>query len=167
MARALELYLIEADDRVRHMTILRERFEAGLRAQCAPVEIHGADVSRLPHTTNVAFGGVDRQALVLALDFAGVYCSSGSACASGSSEPSPTLLAMGCSPEQVAGSVRFSLGHETTTEHMIVALAQDRRHRAAIEKEMNAEFGVRNDKSGKPRERLMEDRSERRTHRQR
>jgi cysteine desulfurase len=53
---------------------------------------------------------MDRQALVVALDLAGVACSTGSACASGSSEPSPVLLAMGCDKTLVSGSIRLSLG---------------------------------------------------------
>jgi cysteine desulfurase len=57
---------------------------------------------------------MDGEALVMALDLAGVACSTGSACASGSSEPSPTLLAMGLSKELYQGSLRFSFGRGTT-----------------------------------------------------
>jgi cysteine desulfurase len=74
----------------------------------------GAAAPRLPHTSNIAFVGLDRQAIVMALDLAGVACSTGSACASGSSEPSPALVAMGLPEEQISGSVRFSLGAATT-----------------------------------------------------
>ena len=70
--------------------------------------------NRLPHTSNLAFVGLDRQALSMALDLAGVACSTGSACASGSSEPSHVLLAMGLERELVNSSLRFSLGAETT-----------------------------------------------------
>ena len=61
-----------------------------------------------------AFPGLDRQALLMALDLAGIACSTGSACASGSSEPSPVLLAMGVPSEAVQSSLRFSLGAFTT-----------------------------------------------------
>ncbi len=76
--------------------------------------VNGAGANRLPHTSNLAFLGIDRQALAMALDLAGVACSTGSACASGSSEPSHVLLAMELEPELVASSLRFSLGAETT-----------------------------------------------------
>jgi len=76
----------------------------------------GADSPRLPHTSNIAFVGLNRQALVMALDLAGIACSTGSACASGSSEPSPTLLAMGLPEAVISSSVRFSLGATTTAD---------------------------------------------------
>jgi cysteine desulfurase len=68
----------------------------------------------LPSTSNVAFIGFDRQALFVALDQAGVACSTGSACASGSSEPSPTHIAMGCNPAVISSALRFSFGVQTT-----------------------------------------------------
>jgi cysteine desulfurase len=68
----------------------------------------------LPNTSCVAFPGLNRQALVMALDFAGVACSTGSACASGSSEPSPTLVAMGLPQPVVEGAIRLSLGATST-----------------------------------------------------
>ena len=70
--------------------------------------------TRLPHTTNVAFPGLDGQVLLVALDMAGVACSVGSACASGSSELSPTLRAMQLSNEWVRGSIRLSVGATTS-----------------------------------------------------
>jgi cysteine desulfurase len=69
---------------------------------------------RLWNTLNIAFLGLDRQELLLALDMAGVCCSTGSACASGSSEPSPVLVAMGLPEEVVRSSLRFSFGRTNT-----------------------------------------------------
>ena len=69
---------------------------------------------RMPHATNLAFPGVDRQALVMALDLVGVECSTGSACTSGSSEPSHVVIATGASDCLVQSSVRFSLSGEST-----------------------------------------------------
>lgn len=80
--------------------------------------INGGKADRLPHTTNLAFPGLNRQALVMALDMVGVACSSGSACASGSSEPSPTLLAMGLSEAMVAGSIRVSFSRFSSEEEV-------------------------------------------------
>jgi cysteine desulfurase len=101
----------------------------GLRAMHADLEqrllagwpeavIHGSGAARLPTTTCISFPPLDRQALVMALDLAGICCSTGSACASGSSEPSPVLLAMGLPEEQVRSAVRFSLGYMNTPEEM-------------------------------------------------
>ena len=74
----------------------------------------GADAPRLPNTSNIAFVGLDRQALFIALDQAGVACSTGSACASGSSEPSPAHLAMGLDEAVISSALRFSFGATTT-----------------------------------------------------
>jgi len=92
---------------------LRDHFEHELKSQLGIV-IHGAGSARLPHISNVAFPGHDRQTLLMALDLAGVSCSAGSACASGSPAPSPTLLAMQIEPALVQSSLRFSLGRTTT-----------------------------------------------------
>jgi cysteine desulfurase len=78
----------------------------------------------LSNTLNIAFPGVDGDALFVALDLAGVSCSLGSTCASGSTEPPPALIAMGCPPEIVASSVRFSLSFENTCEEIDDAVAR-------------------------------------------
>jgi cysteine desulfurase len=110
--------------RAARMTDLRHRFEAALLRELPGIVIHGAAVERLPHTSNIAFPGCDRQALFIALDLAGVACSTGSACASGSSEPSPALAAMGLSAELLGSSLRFSLGAGTTTDEIDRAVAK-------------------------------------------
>jgi cysteine desulfurase len=97
---------------------LRDRFEHTLRAHLDNITINGSAAERLPHISNVAFLGCDRQQLFLALDFAGVYCSTGSACASGSSEPSPVLRAMGLPEEVISSSLRFSFGSPTTRDEI-------------------------------------------------
>ncbi|MEK6236517.1 MAG: cysteine desulfurase [Planctomycetales bacterium] len=138
MLAALRLWDARRETIVPRMTQLRDRFEDGLRSalvrldglpagnqpnqQGGEVVINGAGAPRLPHATNAAFPGLDRQALMMALDFAGIACSTGSACASGSSEPSPTLIAMGCPPDIVKSSLRFSLGAGTTAEEIDEAL---------------------------------------------
>jgi cysteine desulfurase len=96
------------------MTELRDQLENALLAELPGAVIIGRESERLPNTANIAFTGFDRQALVMALDMAGVACSTGSACASGSSEPSPTLTAMGLKKDVLAGSLRLSLGATTT-----------------------------------------------------
>jgi cysteine desulfurase len=114
MQTALELWQREATDRLDRMTALRDQFERSLLAGWPAAVVIGGNAPRLPHASNIALVGLNRQALVMALDLAGVACSSGSACASGSSEPSPTLLAMGLPEPLVSSSVRFSLGATTT-----------------------------------------------------
>jgi cysteine desulfurase len=115
MRAALVAWEKEHEARRQRMHELRSRFEAQLgQAFGSRLVVIGHAAERLPHTSNVAILGVDRQALVIALDMAGVACSSGSACASGSSEPSPVLLAMGCDPAVVDSAVRFSLGANTS-----------------------------------------------------
>jgi cysteine desulfurase len=98
----------------RRMTDLRDEFELQLRGGWPDLVINGSPAERVPQTSNVSFPGLDRQALMMALDLAGVACSTGSACASGSSEPSTTLLAMRCPRPILDSSLRFSLGQQTT-----------------------------------------------------
>jgi cysteine desulfurase len=105
-------------DLAQQMAALRDRFEAAIRAAHPKTIVNGAQSPRLPHTSNVAFVGHNRQALFMALDMAGICCSTGSACVSGSSEPSPTLLAMGLSKDIVDSSLRFSFGPTTTADQI-------------------------------------------------
>ncbi|MCE9544023.1 MAG: cysteine desulfurase [Planctomycetia bacterium] len=113
-ATALRLWHDEARERQERMTGLRDRFEAALRNGWPDLVIHAEQAARLPHTSHVGFAGLDRQALLMALDQVGIACSAGSACASGSSEPSPTLLAMGVPEALAGGSLRLSFGATTT-----------------------------------------------------
>ncbi|MCC7335789.1 MAG: aminotransferase class V-fold PLP-dependent enzyme, partial [Pirellulaceae bacterium] len=92
---------------------LRDRLESSLLA-LGNVEVIAKQSQRLPHVSNVAFLGLDRQAVQMALDLSGIACSTGSACASGSSRPSHVLTAMGLSPTVINGSIRFSLSRNTT-----------------------------------------------------
>jgi cysteine desulfurase len=124
MQTALELWQKEQDEHRRKLTALRDRFESGLKAGRPDIIIHSAGVARLPHTSNIAFPGLEGQIMLLALDMAGVACSVGSACASGSTELSPTLRAMGLSNDIVASSLRFSLGATTTADQVDEAVAR-------------------------------------------
>ncbi len=116
--RAIELWQAESQERARRMAELRDHFEARLLAGFPDVQINGAGATRLPHTSNLSFRGVERQALLIALDLEGVACSTGSACASGSSEPSHVLRAMGLGADVVGSALRFSLGAETTRDEV-------------------------------------------------
>lgn len=118
MATALKLWHHEAAERAVRIEAFRDEFEALLRAGMADIVVHSQHTARLPHTANIAFPGLDRQALLMALDLVGVACSAGSSCASGSSELSPTLLAMGVSRELAGASLRFSLSAQTTVSEV-------------------------------------------------
>jgi cysteine desulfurase len=102
----------------RELSALRDDFENRLLTEVPDCVVIGRDVERLPLTSCVAFPGLDRQAVVMAADLAGLCISSGSACASGSSQPSHVLLAMGFAEEIVAGAVRVSAGRITTFEEL-------------------------------------------------
>ena len=116
MHTALRTAVDELNERHQRMQKLRDAFEHQLLDADGDLFINGHDAERLPHTSNISLPGVDSQALLVALDMAGVACSTGSACASGSSEPSPVLVAMGASEEVISSSLRFSLGAWTTPE---------------------------------------------------
>lgn len=122
MAHALELWHSEAESRTAHVRQLRDWLEQGLLARCAPAVVHGAKAPRLPNTLNIAFPGADGEALLVALDLEGIACSLGSTCASGAAEPSPALVAMGCPPDIVRGSIRFSLAADNTAAEIDEAL---------------------------------------------
>ncbi|HEY4312890.1 MAG TPA: cysteine desulfurase family protein [Pirellulales bacterium] len=114
MQAALEFRQANMANTAGQWTALRDEFEVTLRAGWPDLVVNGAGAVRLPQTSNVSFPGLDRQALVMALDLAGVSCSTGSACASGSSEPSPTLLAMDCPRDVFESALRFSWGASST-----------------------------------------------------
>ena len=118
MATALRLWHSEAAARAARMTAQRDQFESQLLSGDPTIVIHAQGAARLPHTSHMAFPGLDRQALLMALDLAGVACSAGSSCASGSSELSPTLLAMGISHPLATASLRFSLSAQSMPEEV-------------------------------------------------
>ena len=102
----------------QRLRALRDRLEKGLREKLPGIELNGHPERRLPGTLNLSFPGCQGETLLMALDRAGISVSTGSACASGSSEPSHVLVAMGLSPERIAGSIRFSLGWATIPEEI-------------------------------------------------
>ncbi len=123
MHAALAAWEREAAARTTRLRALRDCLESRLAAGYdGAVVVNGAAAERLPHTSNLALVGLERQALLMALDLCGVACSTGSACASGSSEPSPVLSAMGCDPRVLESSLRFSLGVTTTEDEISVAV---------------------------------------------
>jgi cysteine desulfurase len=121
---ALQLAVQELGERAARMRTIRDELERTIIAELDGVVIIGEDEYRLPNTSCVSFPGLDRQALVMALDLAGVACSTGSACASGSSEPSPTLVAMGLPKAVIDGAIRLSVGAFTTADEVAEAASR-------------------------------------------
>ena len=124
LERALALWQDQAPDRSERLSTVRDRFEARLCRQIPEAVINGQRAPRLPHTSNISFPGVDRQLLFLALDQAGVACSTGSACSSGASDPSPVLRAMKLPDELLDTALRFSVGNQTTLAQADLAVSR-------------------------------------------
>jgi cysteine desulfurase len=117
MAAALELAVAERPATARRLAGLRQRLVGALR-KIDGVEPTGHPTDRLPGLVSVVAHGLDGASLVTALDLAGIACSMGSACASGSNEVSHVLLAMGFPEDEARGALRLSLGRTTTAEEM-------------------------------------------------
>jgi cysteine desulfurase len=113
---AARLARIELDERAAHMRRLRDLFETGVAERVADIVFNGDRERRLPHITNISFRFIEGEGLLINLDMQGVAVSTGSACSSGSLEPSPVIRALGRDDELARGSIRFSLGKETTDE---------------------------------------------------
>jgi cysteine desulfurase len=115
-ALALALELAQADQEASSARVgaLRDAFEREVLARIPDVTVNGGSAPRVPNTSNLHFQGADGEALLIALDLEGICVSSGSACASGTLTPSHVLTAMGLTPAQAHGSLRFSLGTSTT-----------------------------------------------------
>lgn len=114
MVRALEIWQADCERIEQRVEALRDRLTQRLLQSCAPCSVNGGDAPRLPNTLNISFHHLDGEALLVSLDLAGICCSLGSTCASGSAEPAPVLVAMGLEADIANSAVRFSVGQETT-----------------------------------------------------
>ncbi len=115
---------VHLNDRVFRMRTLRDALQDRILSAVPNALAIGSQSNRLPHTLSIAFPGVDRQALQLALDMDGIACSTGSACASGSSQVSHVLEAMGLDRDLIRGGIRFSVSAETTAEEIDETVAK-------------------------------------------
>lgn len=116
MARALELACEELGAEPERLHELRDRLQQGLIDTVEDHLLNGHPTLRLPHLLNMSFANVEGEAMLLSLDAVGVAASTGSACTSGTLEPSHVLTAMGIPPEIAHGSLRFSLGRINTAD---------------------------------------------------
>ena len=103
---------------------LRDRLEAGILAAVAGTLVNGARDARVPNTSNISFDGVEAESLLIALDLEGFAVSTGSACSSGTLEPSHVLRAMNLPPHRTQNSIRFSLGAGNTEEQVDSLIAK-------------------------------------------
>jgi cysteine desulfurase len=114
--KAAELAMRDLGEYRKKTSELRDKLRDGLSTKIPDIMINGHLVDALPNTLNVSFAGAEGEAILLSMDLEGIEASTGSACASGSLEPSHVLLATGIGPELAHGSIRFSLGWQTTEE---------------------------------------------------
>ncbi|MES2123297.1 MAG: cysteine desulfurase family protein [Gemmatimonadota bacterium] len=115
MGRAALLAQRELDGHVSRMVALRNELTDRLRAAVPDLVVQAESAVRAPHVLSVSVPGAEAEAMLMHFDMAGVACSGGSACSTGSVEPSYVLMAMGVDRSLALGTVRFSLGHETTS----------------------------------------------------
>jgi cysteine desulfurase len=117
-ARAVELAVAERETEWTRLERLRNELESALVARIPDAIIHGRGAPRAPHVLNISVPGTDSESMLMALDLQGVACSAGSACQSGSIDPSHVLTACGVPHELAAASIRLSLGSLTTEAHV-------------------------------------------------
>ena len=115
---ALEAANAHREETSRHCAALRDRVIEKVLANIPGTGLNGHPTQRLPNNANFSFSGVEGEPILLGLDMAGIAASSGSACSSGSLEPSHVLLALGQSAEVARGSLRITLGKENTDEEV-------------------------------------------------
>ena len=115
-AIAAELAVAEREAECQRLAALRDRLEALILERVPDAVVHGRAAERAPHISNISVPGTDSESLLMALDLRGVACSAGSACQSGSVEPSHVLAALGVSTELENAAIRMSLGCLTTPE---------------------------------------------------
>ena len=116
LARAAELALAECEAHCARIRKLRDKLEAGILAKIPDAVIHGRGAERAPHIMNVSVPGTDSESLLMALDLRGIAASGGSACQSGSIDPSHVLAALGVRPDLASAAIRMSLGVLTTDQ---------------------------------------------------
>jgi cysteine desulfurase len=122
MARAVEIAARDFDQDTTHLRAVRDRLSENVLSSVKGARLTGHATERLPHHASFVFGDVEGDSLLMRLDREGVYASSGSACTSGSLEPSHVLLAMGMTPKEALSSLRLTVGKRTTTADVDAAV---------------------------------------------
>jgi cysteine desulfurase len=115
-AKALELAEKNKEKESKRLTILRNRLIKGIKENTPKTFLNGHPAKRLPNNVNISFLDIEGESILLYLDAKGIYASSGSACTSKTLDPSHVILALGVPYEIAHGSIRFTLGKETTEQ---------------------------------------------------
>jgi cysteine desulfurase len=123
MGVAAELARAHMTEEAARLSALRDRLEEGILRAVPGTVVNGTPGLRVPNTTNISFERVEAESLLIALDLDGIAVSTGSACSSGTLEPSHVLRAMGFSAHRTQNSIRFSLGASNTEEDVDRAIA--------------------------------------------
>jgi len=113
---ATKLAREEMDQRVGHDQRLRDMFESGVSDRVKDIVLNGDREQRLPHLSNISFRFIEGEGLLISLDLQGIAVSTGSACSSGTLEPSPVIRALGRNDELARGAIRFSFGKDNTDQ---------------------------------------------------
>lgn len=122
LGKAIEVACANLDNNAARMTALRQRLIEGLRTRVSDTRLNGHPTERLPGNANLSFDKVEGEALLLRLDLMGVAGSSGSACTSGTLDPSHVLMALGLTQAQANGALRLTIGTDTTAEEIDAVL---------------------------------------------
>ncbi|HWS39142.1 MAG TPA: cysteine desulfurase family protein [Actinoplanes sp.] len=122
-ATAVEAAVRGREESAARVSALRDELVARVRAAIPDVILNGDPVDRLPGNAHFSFPGCEGDALLLLLDAQGIFCSTGSACSAGVAQPSHVLLAMGADDSRARGSLRFSLGHDSSPADVDTLLA--------------------------------------------
>ena len=118
MGKAIEIAEAEREKNAARIRELRDLLAGLILARVPDAWLNGHPTERLPNNCHFSFAGIESEALLLRLDLAGISASGGSACTSGSMEPSHVLQAIGLDDEKLQGSIRLTLGRETTREEI-------------------------------------------------
>jgi len=145
---ATELAQREMPERNEHTRRLRDRLEKQIADSIGEIIFNGSREQRLPHLSNISFRFIEGEGLLIHLDMQGVAVSSGSACSSGTLEPSPVILALGRDDELARGSIRFSFGKDNSEADVdyvldVLTRAVESLRKLSPLRVRSAEFGVR------------------------
>ena len=120
--KACEMAKSNLSETAKHLGMLRDKFENGVAEIVTDLEFNGHRANRLPHISNISFHFIEGEGLLINLDLQGVAVSTGSACSSGSLEPSPVIRALGKTDEFARGAIRFSFGKDNSQAEVEYAL---------------------------------------------
>jgi len=118
LGKAAELAKARMAEEAKQTTALRDKLITGIESKIKDVKLNGDRVKRVPNNVNFSFAGIEGESMILLMDMNGICVSSGSACTSGSLDPSHVLMALGMKHEQAHGSLRMTLGKDNTEAHI-------------------------------------------------